>query len=295
MVAEEPVSVCVCIVHYEARDQLMECLESFKEYPPTVPYRIVVADNSAEKASLRDAVEPFPRVTLIELERNIGFSAANDRAASQADEKYLFFLNPDTRIGKGTLDSMVEFLEEHPEFGIIGPKNVGPDGEIQQSCRKFPSYRTAIANRYSLLTRLFPNNTISKEYLMTSIDRTEPREVDWVSGAALMILRRDFEKLGGFDENFWMYAEDVDLCYRLNRMGKKVCYYPSASVVHRIGCSSRRNRFRALWERHRSMYTYYKKHYSLDIPLIDFMTLLGIVLRGVLFLGLEALGRSPHR
>jgi GT2 family glycosyltransferase len=287
--------VTVCTVHYDAPERLEALLESFSRYPPTVPCLISIADNSASRYSIRDRLAPFEQAQLYEMDTNLGFGAANNFLAEKAKSQYLFFLNPDTEIREGTLDRMVEFLELHPEIGILGPTNLSPSGEIQPSCRRFPSYRTALANRYSLLTRLFPDNTLSTGYLMTSLDRSKPQQVDWVSGAALFIRRRDFQELSGFDEAFWMYAEDVDLCYRLNTLGKKVFYFPQSEVVHQIGCSSRRNRFRTLWERHRSMYVFYRKHYSLDIPLIDFMTLLGISLRGMVFLGLEALGRSPHR
>ena len=288
-------SVCLSIVHYNAPDLLRACLESFSRFPPSLPYRIVVADNSASFLSIRDLVAGFPRTTLVEMPQNLGFSAANNRAVKGAEEQYLFFLNPDTEIQEGTIESLVERLETDPETGAVGPMNVGLSGEVQFSCRTFPGYSTLLAHRYSMLTRLFPNNRISSEYLQTTWDHEQPREVDWVSGAALMIRRSDFESLGGFDEAFFLYAEDVDLCYRLHLLGRRIIYEPRAKVRHFVGGSSSRNRFRALWERHRSMYTFYKKHYSQEIPLIDFMTLLGITLRGVSFLLLEAMGRSPHR
>jgi hypothetical protein len=289
------VSVCISIVHYNAPDLLERCLESFGRYPPKLPYRIVVADNSASFLSIRDLVARFPRCRLIEMPRNVGFATANNHAVRDAGEQYLFFLNPDTEIREGTIENLIEKIDSDPETGAIGPMNVGPDGEVQLSCRTFPGYSTILAHRYSLLTRLFPNNRISSSYLQSTLDHSQSSEVDWLSGAALLLRRSDFEKLGGFDEAFFLYAEDVDLCYRLHLMGRKIRYEPSAKVQHSIGGSSRRHRFRALWERHRSMYTFYKKHYSLEIPLIDFMTLLGITLRGVSFLFLEAVGRAPHR
>lgn len=288
-------SVCVSIVHYNAPDLLERCLESFQRYPPRIPYRIVVADNSASFLSIRDLTSRFTDCALMEMPRNIGFSAANNQAVRGAEEEYLFFLNPDAEIREGTIESLVARIDSSPEIGAVGPMNVGPEGQVQLSCRTFPGYSTILAHRYSLLTRLFPNNRFSSGYLQTELDHTQGCEVDWVSGAALLMRRVDFEHLGGFDEAFFLYAEDVDLCYRLHQMGRKIVYEPASRVQHSIGGSSRRHRFRALWERHRSMYTFYKKHYSLEIPLMDFMTLLGITLRGVSFLFLEALGRAPHR
>jgi hypothetical protein len=292
--ANQP-SVCVSIVHYSAPELLERCLASFMSHSPTLSYRVVVADNSARQKSVRDLVGRFPFATLLEMPENLGFSAANNRAVQGASETFLFFLNPDTEIEEGTLETLVGGMETGPDLGAIGPANIDPDGQIQFSCRAFPGYKTFLTHRYSLLTRWFPNNPFSSEYLQSDWDHGERRDVDWISGAAMLVRREDFEAIGGFDEAFFLYAEDVDLCYRLHQMGRKIAYEPAAKVLHLVGGCSRRNRFRALWERHRSMYTFYRKHYSLEIPVIDFTTLLGISLRGAYFLILEALGRSPHR
>lgn len=288
-------SVCVSIVHYCTPELLQGCLESFSRFPPSVPYRVVIADNSADQQSIHKIVEKFPRCFLKEMPGNIGFSAANNRAVEGAEERYLFFLNPDTEIRESTMERMIERLESDPDNGLVGPRIEDPDGKIQYSCRAFPGYSTFLGHRYSLLTRWFPLNPISADYLQSTRSHTEARQVDWVSGAAMLMRRSDFEDLKGFDEGFFLYAEDVDLCYRLHQKGRGIVYEPSAVIRHRVGGSSRKNRYRALWERHRSMYTFYRKHYSLEIPLIDVTTLLGITLRGLLFLFLEIIGRAPHR
>lgn len=292
--ANQP-SICVSIVHYRAPELLEQCLQSFRNYPPALPLRIVVADNSAGEQPIRERLDRYPEVELIEMPDNLGFSAGNNRAVAGAEEDYLFFLNPDTEIRPETIEKLVAVLVEDRSAGAVGPLNLGPEGEIQFSCRSFPGYRTMLAHRYSFLTRWFPRNPISSEYLQSDWDHSHRREVDWVSGAALMVRRADFERIGGFDEAFFLYAEDVDLCYRLHQQGLRMIFEPAAEVRHCVGGSSRKNRYRALWERHRSMYTFYRKHYSLDIPLIDLTTLLGITLRGLWFLGLEAFGRAPHR
>jgi len=287
--------VLVSIVHYSAPDLLGRCLESFRRSPPALPYRIIIADNSARYEPINEIIGENGGAELLELEENIGFGAGNNRAVAGSNEKYLFFLNPDTEIRQGTLEALVERLENDGDIAAVGPLNVGPTGEVQYSCRAFPGYRTFLGHRHSFLTKWFPSNPYSRDYLQTNWDHTEAREVDWISGAAMMVRRSDFEAVGGFDETFFLYAEDVDLCLRLHQLGKKVYYDPSATIQHTVGGSSSKNRFRALWERHRSMYTFYRKHYSLEIPLIDFMTLLGITLRGVCYLVLEAAGRTPHR
>ncbi|GMV65501.1 MAG: glycosyltransferase family 2 protein [Candidatus Omnitrophica bacterium] len=288
-------SVCVSIVHYCAKELLERCLNSFSQFPPSVPYRIVIADNSADQFSIRDMVEKHPHSILKEMPGNIGFSAANNRAVEDAEERYLFFLNPDSEIRDSTLELLIDRLESSPEIGMVGPGIEDSEGNIQFSCRAFPGYSTFLGHRYSLLTRWFPLNPISADYLQSGRSHTEARCVDWVSGAAMLMRRSDFEDLKGFDESFFLYAEDVDLCYRLHKEGRTIVYEPGAVVRHRVGGSSSRNRYRALWERHRSMYTFYRKHYSLEIPLMDVTTLLGITLRGLFFLLLEICGRAPHR
>jgi GT2 family glycosyltransferase len=115
---------------------------------------------------------------------------------------------------------------------------------------------------------------------MTDQDHRELREVDWVSGAAMLLRRKALEEIGLLDERFFMYCEDVDICYRLNRAGWKVYYVPEARVTHHIGVSSDRKPLRVLWEHHRSMYLFYRKHYSRGIPLLDALTLIGIMFRG---------------
>ncbi len=288
-------SVCVSIVHYRNPDLLDACLQSFVEHPPTLPFRVVVVDNSASTHSVKERVERYPFVELREAKTNIGFSAGNNRGVEGATEDYYFFLNPDTKIFESTLENLVSFMERTPSAGALGPTNIGPDGIIQFSCRKFPNIWTVLANRYSFLTRFFPNNPISNRYLQTELDRGETQEVDWVSGAALMMRSEDFKNLRGFDEDYFLYSEDVDLCYRIHQIGKKVYFFPGSKIVHAIGGASGKSRYRSLWERHRSMYTFFRKHYSRDIPLLDLITLFGVLSRATLFLFLESVGRSPHR
>lgn len=295
MVERTPPSVCVSIVHYMNPTLLEACLQSFVDHPPSIPFRLVVVDNSASIETLEIEWEKYRFAELREMPSNLGFSAGNNRGVEGAAEDYLFFLNPDTRIFDATLENLVRFLEDHPQVGAIGPMNLGPDGDVQFSCRRFPDIWTVLANRYSFLTRFFPNNPISNRYLQIDLDRGETQEVDWVSGAALMMRRRDFLELGGFDEDYFLYSEDVDLCYRIHEKGMRVIFHPGSRIEHEIGGASGRNRYRSLWERHRSMYTFFRKHYSRDIPLLDLMTLFGVLSRAAVFLFLESLGRSPHR
>ncbi|MBN1900468.1 glycosyltransferase family 2 protein, partial [Candidatus Sumerlaeota bacterium] len=144
---------------------------------------------------------------------------------------------------------------------------------------RFPSYQTAFFNRYSILTRLFPQNRFSQSYLMSSFDHNQTREVDWVSGAALLARRKAFDEVGILDERFISYSEDVDWCYRMHEAGWKVCFYPDARIVHYIGQTTRKHLVRYIIIRHISMYQFYRKHYSRSVKSIDYLVLMGIMLR----------------
>ncbi|MFN3689658.1 MAG: glycosyltransferase family 2 protein [Fimbriimonadales bacterium] len=274
----------VQIVNWNAREPLRAALRSLLAHPPQFDYEIIVLDNASSDGSVPMLEKEFPEVKCIVSERNLGFSRGHNLAARAAQGEYLLILNPDTEVLPGALDALVAYAERHPEVGIIGPKILNPDGSLQYSCRRFPNPVAALF-RNTPLGRLFPNNPYTREYLMTDWDHNSTREVDWVSGAALFIRRAVFEQLGGFDEQFFMYCEDMDLCYRAWQAGYKVVYYPEPKVKHAIGRSTDQVANKMIITFHRSMYRFYKKHYVhrtfvLWRPLVP----LGLALRAALFL-----------
>jgi GT2 family glycosyltransferase len=271
--------VSVIIASWNTRDLLAACLESLRSPLSAGLAEVIVVDNGSEDGSPAMVRERFPSAMLICPGRNLGFGGANNLGLRAARGRYIVLLNSDTEVPDGALESMCDFMDAHPRVGILGPKLLNPDGSVQLSCRRFPSYRTALFDRYSLLTRLFPRNPYSREYLMTDTGHSDTREVDWVSGACLMARREAIEEVGPLDEAFFMYAEDVDWCYRMHQKGWKVVYYPEARVLHHVGRSTRSAPFRMTVERHRSMWVFYKKHYSRGIVLVDAATLCGIALR----------------
>jgi hypothetical protein len=214
---------------------------------------------------------------------NLGFTGGNNLGIKSATAPVLLLLNSDTIVKPGCLKTSLDYLSVHPEAGILGPKLLDPDGTRQLSCRRFPSFSTALFNRYSLMTRLFPDNPWSRAYLMSDpSEANEPRVVDWVSGAAMFVTRPALNSIGMLDENFFMYAEDVDFCLRANQLDFEVHYLPEAEIIHLIGSSSRHLPFRTIWWRHHSMWLFYYKHYSRRIAFFDWITLCGIFGRAVL-------------
>lgn len=261
MIVSEAPSLSVVIVNYFSEQRLARCLRSIAGQ--SEPVEVIVADNGS-RPELREAlVGSHPELVWRSMGTNAGFGAASNAGARLARSGKLLFLNPDTAVVGDGLTALVRALDS-PEYSgaILGCAIRDEDGSVQLSCRRFPSWRTFLAGRHSLLTRLAPSNAWSAEYLMRDFDHRAVRRVDWVSGAAMGVSRRTFERLDGFDESFFLYFEDVDLCRRARDAGVPVIYYPEVVVEHAVGESSRRVPYRALAWRHRSMWTYYRRYHG---------------------------------
>jgi len=281
----------ITIVNYNSGDLLEQCLNSVWGEGSEIEFETFVVDNASSDDSWGRIRETFPQVNLIRNEDNRGFARANNQAVRRSRGRYLLLLNPDTILRAKALERMVQFMDKYPRAGAVGAKLLDPEGTIQLSCRSFPSYRTAVFNRYSLLTKLLPGNKFSREYLMADWDHSVAREVDWVSGACLMMRREALDEIGLLDERFFMYAEDVDWCYRAKQKGWKVYFVPQAEVVHYIGQSSRKASRKAIIERHRSIYRFYRKHYRGNL-LLNGLTAGAITIRAGFLL---AMNLPKHR
>ncbi|MER3475134.1 MAG: glycosyltransferase family 2 protein [Armatimonadota bacterium] len=263
---EKP-DVSVIIVNWNTRDELRECLRSLHpSLHPDVQAEIIVVDNASWDDSVAMVKREFPEVKLIENRLNEGFGKAHNRAAQVAQGRYLLLLNSDARAHPGALKQLVDYADAHPDVGIIAPKVLNPDGSLQYSCRRFPVYEAGLF-RNTLLGRLFPQNRFVRDYLMTDFDHAHTMEVDWVSGCAMMIRRETWHQLGGFDEQFFMYCEDVDLCWRAHEAGWKVVYHPDAVVTHAIGRSTDKAVNAMIRQFHHSHRLFFQKHYARRLPI----------------------------
>jgi hypothetical protein len=253
------VDVSVVIVSYNSREVLPACLNSLREHTAGVPYEAIVVDNASTDGTADLVARDYPWVRLIRRPSNAGLSAAVNEGVAASFGTYIAQLNPDIRIAQDVLAPLAAYLREHPDVAIAAPRLLNDDGTLQLSCRSFPGYSTALFSRYSLLTRLLPGNRYSARYLMSDADHGVTRDVDWVSGAALMLPRAVFDRLGGWDAGFFLFSEDVDLCRRAHDAGYRVVYLAEHAVYHRIGISVSASS-RVIIERHRSMWRYYRKH-----------------------------------
>jgi GT2 family glycosyltransferase len=251
--------MAVIVVNWNARKDLRQCLSSlFREPLPNVPYEVWVVDNASTDGSAEMVRNEFPQVHLIVNTDNRGFSKANNQAIDAAGRRDVFLLNSDAAVHPGALDALAAFAETHPQAGVIGPKVLNPNGSLQFSCRRFPSLGAGFF-RNTYLGRLFPRNRYARNYLMGDLDHTQSHTVDWVSGCAMWIRRDLIDAIGALDERFFMYCEDVDLCWRCHEAGREVWYAPEAVVTHAIGASSDKNAEPMIVEFHRSWYEFDRK------------------------------------
>jgi len=256
----------VCIVNWNTSTDLEQALASVLQPDPGLRQEVIVLDNASQDGSADMVRGRFPGVTLIQSARNLGFAAGYNRAAAQARGRHLLMLNPDTVVAPGALGRLVRFLDHHPGAAAVGPRLLNSDGSLQLSCRRFPRPMAALL-RNTLLGRLIGGrDRFTREYLMANWDHATTREVEWISGAAMAIRREAWGKVGGFDEGFFMYAEDMDWCLRAHQAGYTIHYLPEAVITHRIGRSSDQRPLAMVVEFHRSMVRFYRKHYAPHWP-----------------------------
>ena len=250
-------SITIC--SWNTVDDLRACLASLSDIRDEANFEVIVVDNNSEDASPTMVADEYPWVRLEALQKNLGFVGGQNLGCEIRKGRHVLPLNSDTIVHPGAICGVLDYLESHPEAAIVAPMLLNPDGSLQFSCRRFPNPLAALF-RNTLLGKLFPNNRFTKDYLMQDWDHAGPREVDWVSGAALLVRDTFIETNGLFDPNFVMFCEDVDLCFQAWRQGKKVIYLPEHKITHAIGRSTDKAPNRMIGRFHRSMFLFYSKN-----------------------------------
>lgn len=248
----------ICIVSWRTRDLLRRCLGSVVAQPEVA--RVTVVDNASQDGTVEMVKESFPDVTLIANTENLGFAAANNQAICTGSAPFVLLLNPDTQVQSGALSALRERLESSGDIGAIAPQLVLPDGRVQRSCRAFPTPAAVLVDALGLW-RVAPGNERFGAYRMTYWGHDSPRDVDQPMASALGIRRQALDEVGLFDEDFPLYFNDVDLCYRLHEAGWRIVFEPAAKVLHHHGQSTWQVRPAAVLESHRSLLRFYRKHY----------------------------------
>ncbi|MDO9464615.1 MAG: glycosyltransferase family 2 protein [bacterium] len=281
----------IVIVNWNAEGFLKDCLNSIYK-SCKLKLEVFVVDNSSSDKSMEVLENEFPQVKIIKNKENLGFARANNQAIKQSRGRYVLMLNPDTIVLPNALDIMVEFMDEHTEAGACGPKLLNPDGSLQPSCRSFPTLLTTLFEE-TLLNRIFPKNRVIGEYRMGYWDHGDIWEVDQPMGSALMVRREAIEQVGLLDEQFFIYYEEVDWCYRMKKRSWKVFFLPQAQIIHYGGASCNQDRGINLMEMYRSLIKFFRKHYGqTSVILLRFLIVYGLLLRTFIFSILYLLSRE---
>jgi GT2 family glycosyltransferase len=254
--------VTAILVNYNAGNELAVALRSIQSDCAQVEWEAVVVDNASSDNSAA-IVETFPRATLIRNPANVGFGRAVNQAAAVATAPRLLLVNPDCRLVSGAISTLRSVLDAEPSCAVVGPRIFDPDGTVQGSARGDPDMLTGLFGRTGALRVLLPflpvarRNVVVEDAVRTGASSVV---VDWLSGACMLIRRDAFTAAGGFDERFFLYWEDADLCRRLRNRGFQVRYVPGASAVHQVGRSSQTARRSSIRAFHASAYLYYATH-----------------------------------
>jgi N-acetylglucosaminyl-diphospho-decaprenol L-rhamnosyltransferase len=282
-------SASVVIVNYESGPSLARCVEGWRNEGPA---RVVVVDNGSTDGSADRVRARFPDVEILRPGRNLGYGAAANRGVAATRTPWVVVSNPDLEVHPGALDSLVGALSADPGCALAGPLIRTPVGDRYPSARQFPSLVDAAG--HAVLGIVAPRNRFTRTYQQSYLD-DEPAgtsTVDWVSGACFAARRDAFEQVGGFDEAYFMYAEDVDLCWRLGRAGWRVAYAADAEVTHLQGVSTDRHPYRMILEHHRSLLRFATRSTSgWRRALLPSMAV-GVGFRVVVAMMAQALGRD---
>ena len=281
--------VAAVIVSYNVADLLVRCVESLRADGID---RIVVVDNASADDSVAAIRRADPRVEVVALDRNLGYGAGANRGVERTAEAHVLVLNPDVEVEPGSTKVLLEALARDHGLALVGPRIVTQEGEVYPSARTFPDLVDAAGHAF--LHFVWPSNPFSRRYRMLDWDHRDARDVDWVAGTHLLARRSAWDQVGGFDDAFFMYMEDVDLCWRLHAAGWRVGYEPRASVIHGIGRSTDQTPYRMIAAHHRSLLRYAARtsrgRQRLTLPLIA----LALAIRTVLAWVQRALRGRPH-
>lgn len=268
--------ISVIIVSFNTAAITLNCLRAVFEQDVHVPFEVIVVDNGSQDDSVRRIREDFPAAAVLPLSENVGFGRANNLGLAHSRGRYVLFLNSDTVPGHECFRICLEYLEQQPQVGMVGCKVLLPDGRFDYACRRgFPTPGNALAY-FSGLGALFPRSRWLNGYSLSYLDPDQKAAVDCISGAFIFARRDVLEQVNGFDPDYFFYAEDIDLCFRVREAGWEVHYLPHAYMLHLRGASTPADERAREWY-FESMWSYYKKHLRVRYhPLVTALVRLGI-------------------
>jgi len=248
-------SLSIIIVNWNTKEYLKKCLQSIYNDDLSHSYEVIVVDNASTDGSKEMLHQLFPQVKTILNHQNLGFAQANNQAIQLSEGTYILLLNSDTIVREGAIESLVNFVENNPEVGCVGAKLLNPDNSLQFSCSPNPTLISEFMRMFHL-----PGIRPDGYYHMDRWKLNIPREVDVLIGACMLFRMSALEKIGSFDKQFFMYSEEVDLCYRIRQAGWKVFWSPDAEIVHYGGQSSKQVAAKMFIQLYKSKVLFFRKH-----------------------------------
>lgn len=301
----------ISIISYNTKDLLKACLNSIYQNTEGINYEIIVVDNNSSDGSGDMVKKEFPQVKLMVNQQNVGFAKANNQAIKKSKGRYILLLNSDTVVISDAIKKMVNFMEVHPEVGVVGCRKLNPNLTVQPSVGMLPSAWTIFLSLFGVkwfLTSPRQRKLVGKffgPFLGKSIssyldwyleDDRKVRSVDFVTGACFLIRRETIEQVGLLDEKFFIYLEDADWCLRIKQKGWRMYIYQNAQVIHHVGETFRRGGDIISLERCRSRYYYFQKHHGRkSIFLLKIMIISFLLLRGIGLLSLYLLSSNSEK
>jgi len=252
--------VSIIIVSYNNLEILNSCIVSLYKHITDISFEVIIVDNGSDKEKIKEICNGYSNLKLILNEKNVGFAKANNIGLKIASGKYVLFLNNDTVFIENSIKKVFDYAEKNKNI-ILGCKLLNPDGSWQQSTANYPSLINAWSSNF-FLYKFFPHSKTLNKYHIHSNKVTQPIEVDYVLGAFLFGSKKEIMELNGFDEKFFFYAEDIDLCYRYKKFGGKVIFYPLTSIIHIGGASVVGNQWFKLKNKFIAEIQFYQKHYK---------------------------------
>jgi len=223
--------ISIIIVNYKSKDLTLNCLKSIKQADwPGLDYEIIVVDNYSVDLTSRD-LEAFGEIKFVMNGKNLGYGAANNQGISRAQGRYIVIMNPDTVAAKDVFAKLHDYLENNPSVGVVGPKQFNLDGTVQETCFRWPGFLTPLYRR-TPLGKIGKARKDLDRFLYRDYNKNSPRQVDWLLGSFLFCRASALRQVGVFDEKYFLYFEDIDLCRRFWRSGWQVVYNPEAAITH---------------------------------------------------------------
>ncbi|RNC79316.1 MAG: glycosyltransferase [Balneola sp.] len=254
--------ITIVVVNYKVKEYILNLLSSINKAQGKLVLQIIVVDNNSQDDSIEFLQSRFPDVTYISNTENLGFGKANNQAIEVAEGKYALIINPDTLVSEDTLSELIKHMEANPDCGAAGCKILNPDGSFApESKRSVPTIWSSFTKVTGLST-LFPKSKFFSEYYLDWLDENEKSKVPVLSGSFMFWRTELLKELGGFDERFFMYGEDIDLCYRVQDTEYHIDYLPTTSIIHYKGESTKKGDLKYTWIFNKALYQFFDKHHS---------------------------------